>query len=558
MDFSALKEFCEWDTARYFIISGNVFGRLIYYSHLLPAITCIVLALFVFIKNRKNLANKLLLIISFSFTLWSLFDLVLWATEKPDYTIFFWSLLIYLEPIIYAATFYLIYVIVKDEDLSFKTKFLCSLLFIPIFIIAPTSYNLLGYDFTNCDREAIEGPLWIYTYVVELFFVFSIVVTCIRQFKKSDKPNRKKIFIAGLGSLLFLLILSWGNITGSLSIDWELGQYGLLGMPIFIGLLAYLVVKYKTFNAQLIGTQALVAILWISLCAVLFVRNIENVRVVVSLTLILFLVVGILLVRSVKREVEQRKKIEKLAGDLEIANAKLKELDQMKSEFLSLATHQIRAPLTAIKGYSSMLLEGDFGVLPQKAHDSIETIFKSCQNLINIVGDFLNISRIEQGRMVYEKSIFNIVELAREVAKELAPNIQKAGLTLETEIKEGLNIKVNADFGKIKQVIGNILDNAIKYTLKGSIKISIDSDNKNAYIKIKDSGVGIDPKEIDKLFAKFTRAKDANKTNVIGTGLGLYIAKKMTEAHHGDIKIESEGVGKGTTFIIQIPKIISS
>jgi two-component system phosphate regulon sensor histidine kinase PhoR len=234
----------------------------------------------------------------------------------------------------------------------------------------------------------------------------------------------------------------------------------------------------------------------------------------------------------------------------------------MKSEFLSLATHQIRSPLTAIKGYSSMLLEGDFGILPQKAKDSVETIGKSCQNLINIVEDFLNISRIEQGRMVYEKSIFDIKELVQEIINEIKPNIQNAGLSLETEIPENFSEKINADRNKIKQVIGNVIDNAIKYTPRGYIKISVFADQnlpndkaRKIKIAIKDSGVGIEPSEINKLFVKFSRTKDANKTNISGTGLGLYIAKKMAEAHGGNIKVESEGAGKGTTFTIELPKI---
>lgn len=274
---------------------------------------------------------------------------------------------------------------------------------------------------------------------------------------------------------------------------------------------------------------------------------------IVFLTLIIS-VLTIIIIYTWKRYATSLEKLNRQIAD---ANNKLKELDQLKSEFLSLATHQIRAPLTAIKGYSSMLIEGDFGVLPQKAKDSVETIFKSSQNLINIVGDFLNISRIEQGRMVYEKSTFDIANLTKEVAKELEPNVKKAGLTLTLDIKEGVKAEVNADLGKIKQVIGNLIDNAIKYTVKGGINISISTDTEKVFIKIKDTGIGIDKEEIGKLFTKFTRAKDANKTNVIGTGLGLYIAKKMTEAHHGDIKIESEGLGHGTTFIIELPRVKS-
>jgi signal transduction histidine kinase len=178
---------------------------------------------------------------------------------------------------------------------------------------------------------------------------------------------------------------------------------------------------------------------------------------------------------------------------------------------------------------------------------------KSCQNLVNIVNDFLNISRIEQGRMVYEKTDFNLAELAKEVVNEIKPNIQNAGLSLDLKIADDLVLKVNADRDKIKQVIGNILDNSIKYTPRGKVEVSVFKDGAKAKVAIKDTGVGIDPKDMVKLFEKFSRAKDANKTNVIGTGLGLYIAKKMTEAQGGDIKIVSEGVGKGSTFTIELP-----
>jgi signal transduction histidine kinase len=330
---------------------------------------------------------------------------------------------------------------------------------------------------------------------------------------------------------------------------------GLFGMLVFMAFLAYLIVKFKTFNIKLIGAQALIVAMVALVGSQFFFIQSNTNKILTAITLVILGIIGLNLVRSVKREVEQREKIEKLAKELGAANEKLKELDQMKSEFLSLATHQIRAPLTAIKGYSSMLIDGDFGVLPQKAKDSIETIMKSCQNLINIVGDFLNISRIEQGRMVYEKIIFDVGELVKEVAKELKPNIDKAGLSLELEIPENFSAKVNADRGKIKQVIGNIVDNAIKYTVHGSIKISVFEERGKAKIAVKDSGVGIDPSEMNKLFAKFSRTKDASKTNVIGTGLGLYIAKKMTEAQGGDIKVFSEGVGHGTTFTIELPRV---
>jgi len=342
------------------------------------------------------------------------------------------------------------------------------------------------------------------------------------------------------------------NILGETLEVQQISFIGSIGMVLFLAFLAYLIIRYQAFNIKMIGAQALVIALVVLIGATLLVQDPFYSQIIIAITLVLVIGLGYSLTQSVKKEVKQREQIEELAENLEVANEKLKELDQLKSEFLSLATHQIRAPLTAIKGYSSMLLEGDFGVLPQKATDSVQTIMKSCQNLIKIVEDFLNISRIEQGRMVYEKSIFDIKETIQEVIREIKPNIDKAKLSLDLNIPAE-KINVNGDRNKIKQVISNIVDNAIKYTPRGQIDISVFLDGKKVKIAVKDSGTGIDPSEINKLFAKFSRTKEANKTSVTGTGLGLYIAKKIIEAHQGDIKIYSEGVGKGSTFTIELP-----
>jgi signal transduction histidine kinase len=266
--------------------------------------------------------------------------------------------------------------------------------------------------------------------------------------------------------------------------------------------------------------------------------------------------------------VTQREKIEALAKDLETANKslgkantdlasannKLKELDVMKSEFLSFASHQIRAPLTAIKGYASLLLEGDFGEMAEPVTGAVHTIFQSCQNLVVIVNEFLDISRIEQGRMKYDMVDFDVKKLTEDTLHELRPNIDKAHL--ESSFKgDDKDYNWHGDLGKVKQVIGNIIDNSIKYTPTGSISVKVSRDDKNILITVSDTGIGISAEDIPKLFEKFSRAKDANKTNVIGTGLGLFVAKQMIEAHKGRVWVESPGQGKGSSFYIELPVV---
>lgn len=555
-----LIDTCGWDSVKFLVISQNVFDPLIYYSHLFPLFASLILAIFLYIKSSKSYAIKILFLSIFLLDIWLLGDLILWATDRPDITMYAWTVLILIEPMIYAGLLYFLYLFIEEKDISFIKKFIIILLLTPTVIFASTKYAILGYDLSNCDRDAIEGPLVYYGYFIECIFILWMLGFSIKSFIKR-KTDRKKILLITFGSLGFLIAFAFGNVIGSLfdtssvfgDYSWTIGQYGIFGVPIFLAFLAYIIVRYKTFSIKVFATQVLVGGLIILIGSQFFFIKTNINRVLTAVTLVSSIVFGLFLIRSVRREVEQRERIEKLAKDLERANEKLKELDQLKSEFLSLATHQIRAPLTAIKGYSSMLLEGDFGVLPQKATDSIQTIMKSCQNLINIVGDFLNISRIEQGRMVYDKTDFNLKELVKEVANELLPNISNAGLTLDLAIPADLKAVINADRDKVKQVIGNVIDNAVKYTVKGSIKISMLAEMGKIKVIIKDSGVGIDPSELGKLFNKFSRTKDASKVNVTGTGLGLYIAKKMIEAHGGDIKIASEGVGKGTTFTIELP-----
>ena len=189
---------------------------------------------------------------------------------------------------------------------------------------------------------------------------------------------------------------------------------------------------------------------------------------------VVLVVVGIFLIRSVFREVAQREKIERLVGELGksndklwVANEKLQELDKLKTEFVSMATHQLRSPLTAIKGYASMLLENSFGPVEEKARGAVDIIFQSSQKLVHVIEDFLNITRIELGTMKYDQSEFNFKELVESVSKELKVNVEKKGLQFSFEFNSTGNYKLAGDSGKLAQVIGNLIDNAIKYTPAG-------------------------------------------------------------------------------------------
>jgi signal transduction histidine kinase len=265
--------------------------------------------------------------------------------------------------------------------------------------------------------------------------------------------------------------------------------------------------------------------------------------------------IGLLLIKSVQAEVEAREKVERLAKDLEKANARLKELDRQKTEFVSIASHQLRSPLTAIKGYASLLLEGSYGKVSVAGTDAIKKIFDSSRYMAASIEDFLSVSRIELGTAKYDMKPLDAASMAKEVTEELIPAAKDKQLELAFKDRCDGKCSIVGDIGKLRQVVLNLIDNSIKYTPKGGITVTteLDSVKRVVRIMITDTGVGIPTEVMPTLFKKFSRAKNANEVNVMGTGLGLFVAKQFVEAHKGKLWAESLGQGKGSSFIIELP-----
>ncbi len=336
--------------------------------------------------------------------------------------------------------------------------------------------------------------------------------------------------------------------------------YGVDIYPIYniAIVISALIVVYSMFKNQflalkVIATQLLVFSLWFFLFGRILLSQDPQSRIIDIGLLVAVIIFGILLIQSVLKEINTREMAEKLAEDLEVANARLKELDQQKSEFVSIASHQLRSPLTAIRGYTSMILEGSFGEITPKAREAIERVTESSRHLVNLVEDLLNISRIEQGRMVYDFTSVDVGKMTEDIIGALLPNAQKNKLDVSFTTDGQGPYNTVADYEKIRQVVLNLVDNAIKYTPKGFVKVKIERNKtKNKILlSVRDSGVGVTPELKGRLFEKFSRGDEKTKLHVNGMGLGLYVAKEMLKAHNGNIWVESLGEGKGATFFIE-------
>jgi signal transduction histidine kinase len=233
--------------------------------------------------------------------------------------------------------------------------------------------------------------------------------------------------------------------------------------------------------------------------------------------------------------------------------AEIKSFDEEKSEFISIASHQLRTPTTIIKGFISMMLEGDFGVIPKAFKEPLGMVIQSTERLVHLIEDLLNVSRLESQRLQYNFQKCDLAEIVRHEIEGVQPQLVQKHLTIETTFQEPSFPGVFLDEEKIQQVLRNLFTNAVQYTQEGKIKIMLERKDGGALLTLRDTGIGIKPESMRHLFEKFSRIQEGKIVNTDGSGLGLFISKKLIEAHEGTIWAESEGVGKGTSFYIWLP-----
>ncbi|MBC7565324.1 GAF domain-containing protein [Candidatus Saccharibacteria bacterium] len=255
-------------------------------------------------------------------------------------------------------------------------------------------------------------------------------------------------------------------------------------------------------------------------------------------------------VKDLNSHLEQR--IEAATKELRASNAQLQKLDEAKDEFISMASHQLRTPLTSIKGYVSMLMDGDVGTVTKDQKHFLNEAFMSSERMVRLIGDFLNVSRLQTGKFVIDKHPVDLAELVAKEVSALETNASAHGLVFV--YKKPKNIpELQLDEGKIQQVVMNFCDNAMYYSkAKSKIKVGLELVGKHVEFTVKDTGIGVPHAEQAELFGKFFRATNARKQRPDGTGVGLFLAKKVIDAHGGSVLFESEE-GKGSTFGFRLP-----
>ncbi|MCX6731613.1 MAG: ATP-binding protein [Candidatus Parcubacteria bacterium] len=525
-------------------------------SCLITSLVSFIFGFFTFLNNKKERLNQFWFLISISTGLWSLglFGVV-YSDNYSD--AWLWQNILDTSAILIPVFFLtFVFYLLKIQKEYKKRLFVFWFLSIILFILSFTDLFKKGMNFKMGFNYWIDpGPLY---FLFPLTFFICVLQSLVLLFKINKKTNdtilKRQIKYVALAQIVGF----GGGATNFFPQLFNVYPFGNYLIAIYIFFISYTVLKHHLFNVRVIATELFsLAISVILLIRALLSKNLTD-GIVNGFIFGAVSVFGIFLVRSVWQEVRTREEMQKLAGDLAVANERLKELDKAKSDFVSIASHQLRTPITAVKGYSSMLLEGTYGQIPEKAKGALEKIFESSNRLVHMITNYLNVSRIERGKLDFNFQKTDFRGMVSSVMDDFkAVNVkEKKGLDLSLDIDENENYTLNIDAEKIREVIYNIIDNAMKYTPKGFIKVFLSKtpDKKRVVFKVQDSGIGIKRESLEKLFQKFSQAGDKNSGGaIIGVGLGLYVAKEIIQAHHGKIRAESEGEGKGSTFYIELP-----
>lgn len=550
------SQWCPDSLPQFFgLFDLSIAPQLLFYTYLPVIAVSLFIGLYVLINDRYSLLAKLLFGIALSFTLWTVDIFFAWIAAYHSHVMFSWKLTPIIEVVMFLLAIWFVYVFIdeKQTDISIGKKALFLTMILPVIIFTPTEFNIPYFDMVSC--EGHPGVLWYYLYFLEVISILWIGIICTRKFfSEKDAAHKKRVLLVMVGMVLFLLLFFASNVVGQYMEIQEISFFGSLGMLLFLGFLAYLIVKFQAFNIKLAGVQALVVAQSILIASMLIFANSLINRILIMLTLAAVLGAGFFLIRSVKKEIARKDELQEMSDRLARANDELRKLDNAKSEFISIASHQLRTPLTAIKGFLSLILEGSYGKISPEVQDILNKVYASNDRIVQLVENLLNISRIESGRIQYQFQKSSIEDILKELSDMFFVMAKNKNLTLTFTLPKKKLPLLYMDSGKIREVVSNLIDNAFKYTEKGGVEVILEQKGPVARITVSDTGMGIEAETMPHLFSKFIRgSKEASRMNVAGTGLGLYVGKSFIEAHHGRIWIESDGKGKGSRFIVELP-----
>jgi signal transduction histidine kinase len=530
------------------------------YISIPPIVVLLLLGLFILFSDFKKTANRIYFLISVFLIIWIASDFlsyklsspvgVLWADRLSSLGLFagaFFVLFLYLFP--------------EKERIPRKILYYVFIPLLPFFVLVPTDFYETVGPVPNCDTLA--GPAYLIMAAILAYDIVLGIFFSVKKIKLLNENQKKQFKIFATGSLLMIFLGGMIDVVPSIFDNATVVLFTPYSALVFALFGAYAMVKYKALNAKIVAAQmAVISLIILIGSQLFFITNPIN-RVITIITLIIAVIFGWWLVNSVKKEVKQKEA-------LALANEELKRMDQVKNEFINIASHQLRTPVTVIKGTISMLIDGTMDSFDAQTKKKFyEGASFKCKKLEDVINDILSATALTNKKfsaMDTEAEKINIREFFKKMIDGFKPEIMER----EIELSLGkLDESVPDIFGQkqyLEEVFSNLITNAIKYTPSpkqtpdvrntrtGSATIVISSrkEKDNIVFSVKDNGIGIPKKAIPGLFQKFARAKNAVDMYTDGTGLGLFIVREIVEGHGGKVWVKSV-LGKGSEFFVQLP-----
>ena len=507
----------------------------------------LLLASYVYENNKNSKVNRTFLFLIFSSMFW-IFANFMTDLASDLFSILLWSKLTLIGPIGIGYFFYRMSIFFPKEKKVNKLYGVFALLGgLLLLAFVPTRFNILSVFIGENNIPAIiPGPLYFFFLLYFLTVLLLSFVNLFRGYKTLNHLERLQISYISLGVGLSALFGSITNLVLPLLGYSEFVNFGPYFILIFIFFSSYAIIKYKLFDIKILTTQLLVFSLSIFIFLRALLGDSLQEKIINGVLFVLVAVVGYFLIKSVFREVEQREKIETLAKDLE-------ETNDRQEKLIHFIGHEVKGYLTKGEYAFSEMVEGDYGELSPDVKVLSTTALAELRKGVASVTDILKAANLKRGTVAYELKPTDLKGIVEEGIIKLKPSAEEKGLKLLTAVSEG-ECMVNLDrtqFGE--HVIRNLIDNSIKYTPTGSVTVGLSVKDGKAIFSVKDTGVGITEEDKARLFTEGGRGKDSLKVNVHSTGYGLYIAKQLVLAHGGRIWVESEGAGKGSTFLVELP-----